>query len=135
MKPEIGKHYIRRDGTISPALIADTWGWENHVQDPETGMVFGENGQVFTYRNDEYDLVKEYCSTKIEVGKKYVLVKPDENYYKPKKGDVVTVTSLSNSNAGMVKHGNVTTEHSSTKDGSWWLFMSDLDKRLLLLNE
>lgn len=135
MKPEAGKRYIRRDGSVSPALIPDTWGWGNHVQDPETEMVFVENGQVFTYQNDGYDLVEEYSPTKIEVGKKYVLVKPHEDYITPKKGDVVIVTSLTTENSGMVKHGNVNQEHCSLEDDSWWLYMRDLDQRLLLLNE
>ena len=66
MKLEVGKRYVRRDGTITPPLMVDPWGWEDTLIDPETEMVYFSDGDddytsfVFSFRKDMKDLVAIY---------------------------------------------------------------------------
>lgn len=69
MKLEVGKRYVRRDGTISPNLVYDIYGSEEFGEywlfDEDTKFVYSDqevNGNMVTPTLGEHpkDLLEEY---------------------------------------------------------------------------
>jgi hypothetical protein len=64
MKIEIGKRYVRRDGSVTKPLEPDFMDTD-YALDPDTQFVYGTHGekldhQVFSYMQMAADLVEEY---------------------------------------------------------------------------
>ena len=69
---EIGKRYVRRDGSITEPMVEDPWGWSWATWDKETKLVYsseeyegecnGFENWVRPYEKVEhpFDLVMEY---------------------------------------------------------------------------
>lgn len=65
MKIEIGKRYVRRDGTVTPLLIADFVPETHFAYDKDSHFVYSTKGepldhQVFSYMEHPCDLMMEY---------------------------------------------------------------------------
>ncbi len=64
MKIEVGKRYVRRDGTVTKPLEPDFMDTD-HALDPETGFLYGTHDgkldhQVFSHMQMAADLISEY---------------------------------------------------------------------------
>lgn len=62
MKLEVGKRYVRRDGTVTPPLVVDQWN-SDWLCDPEHDIAYDNSflgHQVFSFQEDECDLMEEY---------------------------------------------------------------------------
>ena len=62
MKIEVGKRYIRRDGSVTPPLVT----LDGLISDPETGYVFRDfDGHVYTDDDGPKDLVSEHIESRV----------------------------------------------------------------------
>jgi hypothetical protein len=65
MKIEVGKRYVRRDGSVTPVLSEDWVPGTGYAHDTESSFVYDTKGgpldhQVFSYKKHPYDLISEY---------------------------------------------------------------------------
>lgn len=65
MKIEVGKRYVRRDGSVTPPLEPDFFTDTGFALEPERDFVYGTFGkptdhQVFSSEEHAADLISEY---------------------------------------------------------------------------